>query len=93
MAECLDNYLQIINGDGGGPNKLRIWWPRRVTTEEIQQRLTEEEPIAMSIQCRRRRWIGHALRQPDESNTRQALRWTREKVRDEVGRSTVGKEG
>ena len=36
----------------------------------------EEEPIEMTIQCKRWHWISHTLHQPDKFITRQALCWT-----------------
>src|ERR1700729_712638 len=36
---------------------------------------TEQEPMEQQIMNRKWRWIGHTLRKPDSSITRQALSW------------------
>ena len=53
---------------------LGIWWPRRITNEDLWRR-TKQEELEITIKRRKWRWIGHTLRKPPESITRQALEW------------------
>ena len=53
---------------------MRIKWYDKVKNEYIWER-TGERPIAEEIKMRRWRWIGHTLRKPATSTTRQALQW------------------
>ena len=53
---------------------LRIRWPNVITNEELWRR-TQQEPVEDLIRQRRWRWIGHSLRKPASSCTRQALTW------------------
>ena len=53
---------------------LRIRWPDTISNEELWQR-TKQKPADVEIRKRRWRWIGHTLRKPATSTTRQALRW------------------
>lgn len=53
---------------------LRIFWPNTISNEDLHTR-ADMEPIATIIKKRKWRWIGHTLRRPDTSTTRQALDW------------------
>ena len=53
---------------------LQIHWPERITNEELWRR-TSQRPIEEDIKMRKWKWIGHTLRKPKESITRQALTW------------------
>lgn len=53
---------------------LRIRWPNVITNEELWER-TRQPRVEQEIQQRRWRWIGHTLRRPTSSTTRQALTW------------------
>ena len=53
---------------------LKISWQDRVKNEDIWER-TKQRPIIEEIKTRRWRWIGHTLRKPASSTTRQALQW------------------
>ena len=53
---------------------LGIHWPDRCSNLKPWQR-TKQEPIEQEILQRRWRWIGHTLRKPASSTTRQALNW------------------
>ena len=53
---------------------LRIRWPEKIRNQELW-RLTKQQPIEEDILKRRWRWIGHTLRKPATSTTRQALTW------------------
>lgn len=75
---------------------LRIFWPARVSNEELYSR-AEIEPVTALIQKRKWGFIGHTLRRPEDSITRQALKWNpqgkRKRGRPKVSwRSTVDKE-
>ena len=53
---------------------LRIRWPITINNEDLWQR-TDQRPPDAEIMMRRWRWIGHTLRKPSTSITRQALSW------------------
>ena len=53
---------------------LKIKWQDRVKNDDIWER-TQQRPIVEEIKTRRWRWIGHTLRKPAHSTTRQALQW------------------
>ena len=53
---------------------LQIRWPDRISNEELWQR-TRQQPVEEEVLQRRWRWIGHTLRKPASSTTRQALTW------------------
>ena len=56
---------------------LRIYWPMRVTNEEVRK---QARTCTISEQIRRRRWcwIGHVLRMDHHQNPRIALTWAPE---------------
>ena len=68
---------------------LKIYWPMKVTNEEIRFKTNMEE---ITQQIKRRHWklIGHVLRKSVNENTRIALTWTEDV--GEVGRRTVDRE-
>ena len=53
---------------------LHIRWPDTVTNSELWKR-TDQLPADEEIMKRRWRWIGHTLRKPANTITRQALTW------------------
>ena len=53
---------------------LRLHWSDKTTNEELWRR-TGQRPIEQELKQRRWRWIGHTLRRPRESISRQALSW------------------
>ena len=53
---------------------LQIFWPNRITNEELWRR-TNQEKVELTIKRRTWRWIGHTLRKPVEDITKQALEW------------------
>ena len=63
---------------------LGIWWPEIISDERLWQR-TCQMPVEQDIRQRRWRWIGHTLRKPVDSVTRQALTWNPEENR-KIGR-------
>ena len=53
---------------------IGIWWPRKIKNEDLWARTNQEE-IEITIRKRKFKWIGHTLRKPQTSVTRQALEW------------------
>jgi hypothetical protein len=53
---------------------LRIHWPEKISNTELWQR-TNQTPAEGELKKRRWRWIGHTLRKPRNSITRQGLTW------------------
>ena len=53
---------------------LNIYWPQRISNTTLWER-TSQPPMEKEILKRRWRWIGHTLRKPNTSTTRQALTW------------------
>jgi hypothetical protein len=53
---------------------LHIHWPVTISNQELWQR-SKQLPAEGEIRKRRWRWIGHTLRKPASSITRQALTW------------------
>ncbi|XP_048729859.2 uncharacterized protein LOC125647209 [Ostrea edulis] len=53
---------------------FNIRWPEKITNEEIWKRAVQE-PLDIQIRRRKWGWIGHILRKPPSSTTRQALTW------------------
>ena len=53
---------------------LNIRWPERISNEDLWRR-TKQQPMDVQIRQRKWRWIGHTLRKPPSSTTRQALLW------------------
>ena len=51
-----------------------IRWPEKITNEELWKK-AGQEPIEMVLRRRKWGWIGHTLRKPASSITRQALLW------------------
>ena len=56
---------------------LRIQWPMKVSDKSIRERCNQED-IMVDVARRRWNWIGHVLRRPDNSITKEALYWTPE---------------
>ncbi|XP_056017339.1 uncharacterized protein LOC130053791 [Ostrea edulis] len=61
----LNRCLRIILG---------VRWPDTINNKELWKR-TKQEPIEITIRTRRWKWIGHTLRKPNTSITKQALEW------------------
>ena len=53
---------------------LKIKWPNTINNKELLER-THQVPIDEDIIKKRWRWIGHTLRKPPGSTTRQCLTW------------------
>ena len=53
---------------------LSIHWPDTISNNDLWQRVGLP-PVEEEIKRRRWGWIGHTLRKPNTSITRQALRW------------------
>ena len=53
---------------------LNIHWPEVISNEELWER-TQQIRIDESIIRRKWKWIGHALRKPENNITRCALEW------------------
>ena len=53
---------------------LRIRWPNTISNHDLWLQ-TEQQPVEAVIIQKRWRWIGHTLRKPASSITRQALTW------------------
>ena len=53
---------------------FRIRWPDKINNKEMRER-GSQEPVAEQILRRKWGWIGHTLRKPADSITRQALTW------------------
>ena len=52
----------------------KIRWPEKIKNEDLLQR-AGQEPVAKQILRRNWGWMGHTLRKPASSITRQALTW------------------
>ena len=59
---------------------LGMWWPRKISNEELWQR-TKQERIEVAIRRRKWRWIGHTLRKPATNITRLSLEWNPQGIR------------
>ena len=53
---------------------LKIRWPDTIRNTSLWER-TGQRPISQEVGQRRWRWIGHTLRKPGSSTTRQVLKW------------------
>ena len=53
---------------------LQIHWPDTISNSELWEK-TQQRPVEEEIRRRRWAWIGHSLRKPATSTTRQALTW------------------
>ena len=51
-----------------------IKWPDKIRNEDLWER-AGQKPVAEQILRRKWGWIGHTLRKPEASTTRQALTW------------------
>ncbi|KAK3764917.1 hypothetical protein RRG08_025437 [Elysia crispata] len=78
--EVVENFTylgSVIDHSGGtaaDARILRIFWPERIRNEELWSR-AGQRPIREEITQRRWRWLGHTLRKPRNSITRQSLQW------------------
>nr|KAG5714565.1 hypothetical protein BaRGS_007011 [Batillaria attramentaria] len=64
---------------------FNIRWPEKIRNEELWER-AGQEPVAKQILRRKWGWIGHTLRKPASSTTRQALTWNPQGEKEERGR-------
>ena len=53
---------------------LNIRWPEKISNDQLWQ-TTQETPAVQQILRKKWGWIGHTLRKPPTSITRQALKW------------------
>ncbi|PFX25640.1 LINE-1 retrotransposable element ORF2 protein [Stylophora pistillata] len=53
---------------------LKIHWTDKITNEELWE-WTGQIPMVKQVRKRKWMWVGHTLRRPSNSITRQALRW------------------
>ena len=53
---------------------LQIHWPDTISNSELWEK-TQQRPVEEEIRRRRWAWIGHSLRKPVTSTTRQVLTW------------------
>ena len=53
---------------------FKIRWPEKISNEDLWER-AGQVPVAKQILQRKWGWIGHTLRKPTSSTTRQALTW------------------
>ena len=60
---------------------LQIQWQEKIQNEDLLER-AGQEPVAKQILWRMWGWIGHTLRLPASSTTRQALAWNPQGKRD-----------
>ena len=63
---------------------LRIHWPETISNENLWAR-TQQTPVEEDIRQRRWRWLGHTLRKPASSISRQALTKRNAASGDEIG--------
>nr|KAG5696029.1 hypothetical protein BaRGS_013935 [Batillaria attramentaria] len=68
---------------------FNIRWPEKIRNEELWER-AGQEPVAKQILRRKWGWIGHTLRKPASSTTRQALTWNPQGKGREAGLATAG---
>ena len=54
---------------------LKIFWPRRISNEELRKRLEYTE-VTDLIRKRRWKWIGHVMRMKPSNDSRIAMTWT-----------------
>ena len=54
---------------------LKIFWPRKITNEELKRRLKFTE-VTEVIRKRRWKWIGHVMRMRPSDDSRIAMAWT-----------------
>ena len=53
---------------------FKIRWPDKISNEELWNK-AKQEPINLTIQRRKWRWVGHTLRKPPDNINRQSLSW------------------
>ena len=75
---------------------LKIFWPERVTNEELRH-MAGVDKISNMVKVRRWIWLGHTLRMSEGAHPRVAIGWTPEGKRErgrpkETWRRTVEKE-
>ena len=79
-------YWRMTNADLNKPSSfhnkylgriLQIFWPRKITNEELLERCKQND-MATIIARKRWRWIGHVMRREKDSIPRVAMFWTPE---------------
>ena len=100
-AECWKLTTRIAHKIHTFQNKclrkiLRIFWPRRISKEELHQR-TNAKSHTQTLKKRRWRWLGHVCRMPPDALPRITIRWTPDGKRkigrlNETWRRTMEKE-
>ena len=53
---------------------LRIFWPQKISSKQLY-RSTKTQPIIIDITKARWRYFGHALRLPNDSPPKKAMKW------------------
>ena len=64
---------------------LNIKWPNKISNHELMQ-LTQQQQWSDIIQQQRIRWLGHALRLPEDSPCKQAIQEYKRPVNKPRGR-------
>jgi hypothetical protein len=54
--------------------RIYIRWPDKIRNKDLWER-ADQEPVTKKIMWRKWGWIGHTLKKPACSTTRQALTW------------------
>ena len=75
---------------------LKIYWPQKVTNEEVRKR-ADIEQTSTTIRRRRWKWLGHVLRMENTRHAKIAVTWTPEGKRKrgrpkETWRRTIERE-
>ena len=70
---------------------MNVKWSDKVSNNTLWNK-TNQLPVEIEIKRRKWRWIGHTLRKPTTSITRQALTWNPQGKRKEDGQETPGGE-
>lgn len=73
LTKAIEQKLQVFT-NRCLRNILQVWWPKRISNEDLWQR-TGEEPIGNQIKRRKFGWLGHTLRKEKDEIPRRALQW------------------
>ena len=74
MWDIVDNIDNTIKDNTCLRCIYKIQWQENIRNEDLWER-AGQDPVAKQILRRKRGWIGHTLRKPASSTTRQALTW------------------
>ena len=66
-------------------HRYKIQWQEKIRNEDLWEQ-AGQEPVAKQILWRKWGWIGHTLRKPASSTTRQTLTWNPQEKRRKRGR-------